>query len=287
MPKRGLLVEGGGMRGAHSAGVLAALAEQSDLHFDVICGSSAGSCTVAYWVAGQQHLLTEVWGQHVHGARLIRYAQFLTGGAGLDLNYLIDEVFGKRVPLDVNAIRTSPIDFYIAATHCKTGAAHYFHNKSEPDILAALKAGAAIPIAFPTPVWLHGAPYADGGIAASIPIQKLLSEGCDEIWAVLTRPVGYRKKPGRLPWPYWYYRRYPALAEALHLRHRSYNNSLEQLEALERAGRARVFRPSPSLPLSRFTRSQKRLLAGMAQGLREGHLTARAGTPKINKFNHL
>ncbi len=255
------------MWGAHSAGVLGELARTHRLSFDVIAGSSAGSCTVAYWVAKQHDLFEKVWSDYVHDNLFIRFQNIFNSQPVLDLNYLIDDVFVHRVPLDVTAIQASPIDFYIAATHCGTGKPHYFHNKKTEDILLALKAGAAIPLAYPLPVWYDQAPYADGGIVDSIPLQKLLAEGCDEIWAIVTRPAGYRKKAlSKLPWPRWVYRRYPALAEVMLHRHHVYNETLEQLEALEEQKRAFVIRPSAALAISRFTRKQSKIHAAIELG---------------------
>ena len=258
------------MRGAHTAGALVALSRHPGIHFDVICASSAGACTAAFWVAEQHDRYERIWGNYLHDDRLIRYRHLITSGPVMNLPYLIYEVFVKHEPLDTAKILASPIDFFITATHCHTGNAHYFHNKQGIDVLNALHAGAAMPFAHPLPVWYGGEPYADGGIADSIPLNKAIAEGCEEFVIVLTRPEGYRKeKPGLLPWPRWLFRRYPGLADCLLKRHQLYNEQLEQVRALEKSGKALVIRPSADLKISRLTRRRGKILQAIEQGKRD------------------
>lgn len=270
MPKRALIVEGGGMRGAHTAGALAQLSQDPAMHFDVICASSAGACTAAFWVAGQHHRYERIWGDYLHEDRLIRYRHLIKPGPVMDLPYLLYEVFVEHEPLDTAKILSSPIDFFITATNCRSGRAHYFHNKQGIDVLKALQASAAMPFAHPLPVWYEGEPFADGGIADSIPLRKAITEGCDEFVILLTRPEGYRKaQPGRLPWPRWLFRRYPGLAESMLHRHQLYNEQLEAVRELERAGKAVVIRPPADLKISRLTRRRDRILQAIEQGKRD------------------
>ncbi len=265
--KRALVVEGGGMRGAHSAGVLAELSEHALPPVDVVCSSSAGSCTVAFWIAQQALRVERIWANYLHGARFIKYHRLFSSRPVMDLDYLVHDVFAKLEPLDIQAIRQSPIDFFVTATHCGTGNVHYFHNRQNIDLLEILKAGAAMPLVYNLPVWIHGEPYADGGIADSIPVQKALDAGCDELWVVLTQPKGFRKeKISRLSWPRWVFRKYPKLAEALLKRHILYNRQLDLVEQLERQGRAIVIRPQEALPVTRFSRNQLNLCTAIAQG---------------------
>lgn len=265
--KRALIVEGGGMRGAHTAGALAELSAWGAPHFDVICSSSAGSCTVAFWVSQQPHLFEKIWSSYLHDSQFIRYRHLMTTKAVMDLDYLFHEVFSKREPLRTDKILESEQDFYITVTHCETGEPHYLHNKNNIDVLQALRAGAAMPFAHPLPVWYENEPYADGGISDSVPIRKAIEEGCDEFWVLLTRPRNYRKPtPASIPWPRWLYRNYPGLANALQTRHLQYNDTLEEIDSLEAAGKAVVIAPDHSLPVSRFTRNRKRIVEAMRMG---------------------
>lgn len=270
MPKRALIVGGGGMRGAHTAGVLAELSSRQIPNFDVVSACSAGACTSAFWIAEQHHLYERIWGDYLHDNRFIKFKRLLLPGPVMDLNYLLDEVFTHHEPLDTERILASPIDFFITATDCETGKAHYFHNKQDIDVLQALRCGAAIPFAYPLPVWYQGRPFADGGIVESIPIQKAIDEGCEEFLIILTRPKTQTKeRVSRIPWPRWKYRHLPGLAEAMLKRHSLYNQQLQLIHELEQAGRAIVISPSESLPITRFTRNRSLLQRAMAEGHRD------------------
>lgn len=258
------------MRGAHSAGVLDAW-WQAGVPFDSIYGASAGACTAAFWVAGQPSF-RQIWGDALHGDRLIRYRS-LFGSVGLfDLQSLIYQIFVEDYGLDVPAIRHSETQLFITATDCRDGSPRFFDSR-EPgvDILKALHCGAALPFGHPLPVWYGDAPYADGSLSCPIPVQEALDAGCDELWIVLTRPQGYVKAEPRSSWlPRWVYRRYPALIEALKRHHAIYNEQVALAEALEQQGRARIVRPAAGLKISRLTRDRRRLLAAIAAGHEDG-----------------
>lgn len=274
------------MRGVHSAGAMNALYE-AGLQFDIICGSSAGSGNAVYWVDGNYDHFEEGWINDLDGDKFIKPRNaipflwtvfrnalrvFGKGGAEpiLDLDYLVNDFYVNKWPLDVERINKAStlseasIRFYIAVTNCETGEAEYIKNEPGTDILGALRAGSAMPLAYDLPVMYEGKPYADGGIADSIPVQKAIDEGAEEVWVILTRPKGYRKSADRLT-PLLY-SEYPKLAAAIRRRHEMYNEQLALVERLEKDGKARVIRPSPDLPISRFTRDRESLIKAVEAG---------------------
>lgn len=261
------------MRGAYSAGVLDAWWD-AGVRFDAIYGSSAGACTAAFWAAGQPSF-RHVWGDALHGGRLIRYRHLLGSGPVFDLEGLIYRIFVEDYGLDVPAIQRSATRLFISATSCRDGSARFFDcHELGVDVLKALHCGAALPFAHPLPVWYGEEPYADGSLASPVPVQAALDAGFDELWILLTRPSGFRKSPLRASWmPRWVYRRYPALAEAVRLQHEVYNEQLALAEALVEQGRARIVQPSPELRIGRLTRDRSRLRAAIAAGQEDGRVS--------------
>ncbi len=260
--KRGLVIEGGGMRGAHSCGALMAMHEMG-MTFDVVAASSAGACTGAFWVSGQHNLFRVIWGDHLNGTQFISLKNFFKRQHIMNLDYLIDVVFAHKEKLDIEAIRNSPTKLFISSTNCMTGNAHYFSN--DDLILPALKASAAMPVAYRNPVWIDGIPYRDGGIADPIPIQKAIDEGCDEIVVVLTRPENYRKKPSYLM-PWLLKRQHFGLAQALIRRHETYNKTAEAIEKNKFSAKITVIRPTRTLPVKRLSTTQKNIFEAIQQG---------------------
>ncbi len=271
--KRGLVVEGGGMRGAHSCGALMALADRGLTDFDVVAATSAGACTSAFLVSRQFDMFPVIWTKYLHDGRFINLMKLATRQSVMDLDYLIHEVFRNLEPLDVDSLRRNPTCFYVSATDCLTGTASYFNNH-EDFILNALKASSAMPIAYRHPVIIDNRPYVDGGIVDSIPIQKALDEGCGEIFVLLTRPEGYRKKAPLVNLlPRIYQKKYPRLAEAILRRHEVYNETLSRIENEDYPAKLTVIRPRQKLPVKRLTTNVEKIRAAIDQGYSDAMAT--------------
>lgn len=266
---RGLVVEGGGMRGAHSSGAMNALRDHG-LTFDIVTGSSAGSANAAYWVDGSPRI-DLAWRYHLHGDRFIRYRNFLLGKPLLNLDYLFHGVMKKDLPLNIEKINDASVRFFITVTDCETGRPYYVENKSNTDILGALFAGSAMPFGYPLPVRYGERLSADGGITDSIPFQKALDHGATDLWIILTRPKGYRKGSSKLAdrLNRWNFGEYPALAEAMVRRREMYNDQLATVERMETEGKATVIRPAPDLKLNRLQRNQAKLHEAVDQGYQD------------------
>lgn len=282
---KGLVVEGGGMRGAHSCGALWALLERGITDFDVVVGASAGACSAAFFVARQFDLFTRIWQDYLHGSRFIRFRNLSSRERSvLDLDYLIHDVFQTKEKLDVEAIRTGKTRFFIAATEVSTGSPIYFDARRDP-ILIALKASSAIPIAYRHPVVVNGTAYCDGGVSIPIPIQKAIDEGCDEVTVLLTRPLGFRKKkPLFQIVPQIVRKRYPALSEALARQHLLYNHLVSQIERGDFPCRLIVIRPGEPLPVRRLTTDREKILAAINQGFHDG-MAALTSSPPSTKIS--
>ncbi len=267
--KRGLVVEGGGMRGSHTCGAFMAMIDRGMTDFDVVVASSAGACTTAFFVSRQYDLFPTVWTKYLHDGRFIRLKNIALRRSVMDLDFLIHDIFGSLVPLDVEAVRKSTTDFYIVGTRCSTGQPHFFNNHRDP-ILNSLKASAALPIAYRHPVVIDGELYVDGGISDPIPIQKAIDEGCTEVTLLLTRPLGYRKKSPFLQiLPRLYQKKFPHLAETLARRHATYNALMDRLDAGDFPCKLRIVRPSEKTPVSRLTTDIKKIRRTIEQGYRD------------------
>lgn len=257
------------MRGAHSCGVLMALVHQELTDFDVVAATSAGACTSAFFVSRQFDLLPRLWTRYLHDGRFINLKKLGTRQSVMDLDYLIHDVFRNLEPLDVEALQKSRTRFFMPATDCETGEAHFFSNQEDP-ILNSLKASAALPIAYRQPVVIAGRSYVDGGIAAPIPIQKAIEEECEEVLLVLTGPKGYRKKAPLVPLlPKLYQKKYPMLASAISHRHLVYNEMMERIENGDWPCRLKIIRPLEKLPVRRLTSDREKILSAVEQGYRE------------------
>ncbi|MEA3201837.1 MAG: hypothetical protein QOE90_3265 [Thermoplasmata archaeon] len=256
------------MRGAYAAGAIMGL-QQAGERFDAVYASSSGACSAAYFAAQQAEGL-RIWQEHLDGTKLIALRNLARGRPLLDLGYLVDEVFGRRVPLDLDAMRRAPHPTWVTVTHARTGEAEHRDLRREKAPLETLRASAALPLAYGRSVRLGRERYVDGGLADPIPLRRALADGADEATVVLTRPRGYRRTPaGRALVALSSPHRGARLAMAR--MHERYNDALD---LLDRPG-VRVIAPPPTLRLSRLMRGAEDLRRAVAQGMADAARASR------------
>jgi predicted patatin/cPLA2 family phospholipase len=188
--KLGLVVEGGGMRGVYSGGVLVAM-EQMGLTsvFDEVYGESAGAINSCYFLAGQAKYGSAIYLDDLTSLRFVNPFRI---GKIIDLDYAIDVVVKFVKPLDVGRVLASRSGLHIAITSALTGEARLVDAKREGiPLLTLLKASGAIAPLYNCPVLIDGIPYVDGGITNPIPVRSAIEDGCTHILVLLTRPPDF------------------------------------------------------------------------------------------------
>ena len=148
-------------------------------------------CSAAYFVAGMWEPGLAIWRELA--CKVVRKTNFLRRKPIIDLAYLVDHVFKQHVPLSVAALQSAPTRFFIVLTDCHTGEPVYFHARDER-VFAALRATASMPLATRGFDYVDGHPFADGGVADPIPIQRALQDGATDITVVLTHNRNFRLK---------------------------------------------------------------------------------------------
>jgi len=262
--KTALIVEGGAMRGAWAAGVLAYLQERGRRQFDLVYAASSGACSAAYFVAGMWEPGLAIWRELA--CNVVRKSNFLRRKPIIDLAYLVDHVFRTRIPLSVEALQKAPTQFFIVLTDCHTGAPVYFHV-CDDRVFAALRATASMPLATRGFDYVDGQPYADGGLADPIPLRRAIQDGATDITVVLTHNPAFRLKPvprwmGKLAYP-----EFPRVAQVWTAQQNvNYNAALDLMKQPPPGIRLQVFRPLRPLPVGSFTVEQKQIAAALALG---------------------
>ena len=247
-PTAGLVLEGGGMRGMYTAGVLDVLMEHG-ITFDHAVGVSAGACFGCNIKSHQIGRAIRYNKEFCADKRYASLGNWLRTGDLYSIDFAYREVPLVRDPFDLETYLADPSRFTAVCTDIETGAAVYrdISDGTAEEIIDWICASASIPV-LSRPVELDGRKLLDGGVADSIPWRWMLAQGHPKNVVVLTQPAGYRKDPNKLmPLLRMRLRRYPKLVEELADRHFRYNESVEELEAAERAGKVFVIRPSESV----------------------------------------
>ena len=259
-----LIVEGGAMRGAWAAGVLAFLHERGRRQYDLVYAASSGACSAAYFVAGMLEPGLTIWRKLA--CNVVHKTNFLRRKPIIDLAYLVDHVIRQRIPLSVEALQKAPTRFFIVLTDCHTGEPVYFHVRDDR-VFAALRATASMPLATRGFDFVDGHPYADGGVSDPIPIRRAIADGATDITVVMTHNPDFLLKPtprwlGRLAYP-----DFPQVARVWTARQNvNYNTALELMKHPPAGVRIQVFRPLRPLPVGQFTMDQKRIEATLTMG---------------------
>lgn len=190
--KIGLVIQGGGMRGAFGAGVASVLVELGlNQSFDEIYASSSGCNTGAYFITGQASEGVEIYKNDISRFRLLQPWNFKKS---IDLDYLIDFLTGEKHPLDIEKLKKSKTVLKMYVTDFLSGHSDYFTNHQGVDVLAAMKASCAYPNHFP-PVLVDGKLYLDGNIATILPIEQAINDRCTDILVLTTVPEEHHEHP--------------------------------------------------------------------------------------------
>ena len=262
--KTALIVEGGAMRGAWAAGVLAYLQECGRRQYDLVYAASSGACSAAYFVADMWEPGLAIWRELA--CNVVRKSNFLRRKPIIDLAYLVDYVIRKRIPLSVELLQKMPTRFFIVLTDCHTGEPVYFHA-CDDRVFAALRATSSMPLATRGFDYVDGHPFADGGVADPIPLQRAIQDGATEITVVLTHNPAFRLKP--IPrWMGWLaYPDFPEVARVWTARQNvNYNAALDLMKEPPPGVRIQVFRPFRPLPVGSFSVKPKEIAAALILG---------------------
>lgn len=260
-----LVLEGGGMRGVFTSGVLDWMIDHG-ITFPYLIGVSAGSSNALSYASHQRgrgkYIFADLQAErHYLGLRnLLRYRSIM------DMDLLYHELPESIWPYDYAAYATNPMRVESVATDCVTGEAVYLEEKKdEKRIIDIVRASSSLPFACPI-AYVDGHPMLDGGITDSIPLQRALNQGYEHAIVVLTRHRGYRKKEEPQRIPSFVYRRYPKLREALCTRGTRYNAQLDMVEQLEREGRITVIRPECPVEVARIETDMAKMNALYCHG---------------------
>ena len=246
-----LVLEGGGIRGVFTSGVLDWMIDHG-ITFPYLVGVSAGSSNALSYASHQRGRGKYIFAdlqveRHYLGMRnLWRHHSIM------DMDLLYHELPESLWPYDYAAYQANPMRVESVATDCITGNAVYLEEKDDPArIIDIVRASSSLPFACPI-AYVDGQPMLDGGIADSIPIDRAFDQGYEHAIVVLTRHLGYRKEEKSPHLPPFIYSRYPKLREALRTRGKRYNAQLERVEQLEREGRITVIRPDHPVEVARI-----------------------------------
>ena len=259
----GLILEGGGMRGAFTAGVLEVFLSEN-IQFKYVAGVSAGALTAMSYLSGQKRRNYNTFVEYATNDQYASVANLAKTGNIFNFDYILGDVIDELLPFDFDAFFANDAEFLIGVTHCETGRPVFFRKsqiKSKENLLMALRASSSIPLVSRR-VEIGGHDFLDGGIANPIPFEKSISDGNERNVVVLTRNADYEMKPASPAMKAMFntmYPQYPNLVRTLCMRHEIYRRQLARLEELEQKGKVIIIRPIAPLKVDRYEKNREKL----------------------------
>ena len=270
--KIGLVLEGGGMRGLFSAGVLDALLELKELSVNGIVGVSSGALFGVNYVSKQKERAVRYNKKYADDKRYMGLHSWITTGNAVNKDFAFYELPYKLDVFDNETFKKAETDFYVVMTNVESGKPEYVLIEDAFAQMEYLRATSALPFASKI-IEINGKKYLDGGISDSIPIDFCESLDYDKIIAILTRPEGTYKED-KLGFLYkLVYRKYPNLVNSLLNMATDYEKVLAKIKDLENKGKIFVVRPPEVLKIGRLEKNRDKIQkvydTGFNTGLKE------------------
>lgn len=258
--RTGLILEGGGMRGVFTCGVLDFFMD-NDIRFPYTIGVSAGACNGLSYMSGQRGRARYSNIELLEKYDYIGLKHLFRKRNIMDFDLLFHDFPEHILPYDYEAYFNCLERYEMVTTNCITGEACYFEEKKDKKrVIDIVRASSSLPFVCPI-AYVDGIPMLDGGLVDSIPLQWAIDLGYTQNnVVVLTRNRGYRKESKDRKVPSFLYRRYPKVREVFGRRGEIYNAQLEMVEQMEDEGSIQVIRPIKPVQVDRIERDVNKLI---------------------------
>lgn len=263
----GLVLEGGGMRGIYTAGVLDVLMEHN-ITFDGVIGVSAGAIHGGSFVSRQHGRNLRYYKKYCMDKRFISISNWIKTGDIVGEQFCYHDIPDKLDLYDYDTFKNSSTRFYCGCSNVRTGKAEYLPIEDMHRDIEVMRASASLPY-FSKLVDINGEKYLDGGCTDSVPVEAFQKMGYKHNVVVLTRDNGYVKKEEMKALAKLMYRKYPEFANALLNRHNNYNETVKRICEMEKEGSIFVIRPEIPLEIGRLEKDPEKLQAVYDIGVRD------------------
>ena len=278
--KTGLVLEGGGMRGVFTSGVLDAFMKHQ-LYFNYVVAVSAGACNGMSYISRQPRRARIANIDYIAKYDYVGIKNLVTQGCILDQELLYDRFQNELIPFDYDEFFKHSSSFEMVTTNCNTGLAEYLTETSDRQRACDVaRASSSLPFLSKI-VMIDGVPMLDGGIVDSIPVVRAMEMGHTTNVVVSTRNYGYRESGPDRKIPNFIYKNYPRLRVALSRRIEAYNRQLQLIEDLEREGKIICIRPQKPMEVRRIDNDLEKLEALYEEGFRLGEIFCKSNIMKL------
>lgn len=258
MNQTGLVLQGGGVRGIYTSGVIDCFLDHG-IHFPYITAVSAGACNATALITRQRGYGRSLHLDFLHDPRYLSWWNWIREGSLFGMDFIFDDIPRKLCPFDYERFASSREELVIGATDCQTGEPVYFRKGDCDDIFLVLRASCSIPFLSRT-VEFQGRQLLDGGISDPIPIGRAEGDGYAYNVVVMTDHRPTPRETQSWGWLIqWWYRQYPLFARTLLEHSQRFRDTLRLIQQRYRQRRAFVLRPSRQISVTGLGRDIHKL----------------------------
>ena len=243
MNKIALVLEGGGLRGIFTGGVIDCFLD-NNIEFDYVCGVSAGACNTLSYIAKARGFTKQCMMQDDKKNAFYGLQQMAESHKLVNLEKVFKE-YTNQYNFSYENFKNGNKNWEFVATNMETGQAEYLHSDDIEQIQKIGAASCSLPI-ITKPVEIDGQLYLDGGISDSVPIQRALDKGYDKVVVVATRKQGSfsKVKDSEKIVFNQMYKDYPNFLETVNKRTQLYKDQIALCESLQEEGKVILIRPT-------------------------------------------
>ena len=260
MFEAGLVLEGGGMKGIYTAGILEFFLEKN-IEFSAVYGVSAGACHMCSYLSKQKGRAYHVGIDYIGDKNYCGTKSLLTTGDFFNVKMCYTDIPEVLNPYDFDTFNKYEGKAFSVATNIVTGKAEYLQLKDMKTDINMVRASASLPL-LSRNVPVGDNLYLDGGISDAIPVHRSIADGQKKNVVVMTKEIGYVRKPlGKafLAFLKMKYRKYPKVYELMRDRHLAYNALVEDIEKMEKEGKIFLIRPKKPSEVKRLEKDSQKM----------------------------
>ena len=260
MVEAGLVLEGGGMRGVYTAGVLDLFIDKG-LYFRNCYGVSAGATQCCSYLSKQRGRAFKINAEYMKDKRYASFGNLIKEGNYFGRDFTMNVLPNQLELYDYDTFKSVGANFFSVTTDCKTGKPAYLKVEDMRKDIDKIWASCTLPI-LSKMVNIDGKEYLDGGVSDSIPVARAIKDGNSKVVVILTRDEKYRKKPNKMMGLIKLkYHNYKGLVRAMENRHTRYNKTLDKISEFEKQGKIFVIRPKRQVEVGRLEKDERKMRA--------------------------
>lgn len=253
-----LVLEGGGLRGIYTAGVLDEMLKDN-IKVDAIIGVSMGALIGINYKSKQRERAIRYNLKYCDDKRYIGLQSLIKTGNIANKEFAYYKVPNELDKFDYETYKKSKIKMFVTVSNIDTGESEYIEVKDAKEGIEYFRASSSMP-GVSKIVEIDSKRYLDGGVTDSIPVRKALELGYDRIIVVLTRPIEYRKRLTTMKWLQARYKKYPRFKKAIATRNKKYNETVEEILKLEEDKKIFCIRPTKKIKIKRVEKNEVAIL---------------------------